>query len=88
MPTPTQTPTQTQTQTQNPLLQGNSFLEREAEILQKYQEQAELEVIKELQDALESLYLLAQLKQYANSHGLRFVALSKRINSLKQRQQL
>ena len=62
-----------QTQTQNPLLDGKSFFERETEILKKHQEQGELEVVQELQDALQSPTLLAQLKQYASCHGLRFL---------------
>ena len=61
------------TQTKNPLLEGKSFLERETELLKKHQEQAELEVVKELQDALDSPALLAQLKQHASCHGLRFL---------------
>ncbi len=55
-------PTQT-----NPLLGGKSFLEGENEILQKHQQQAELEIIEELQEALESPELLATLKQYGGS---------------------
>ncbi len=62
-----------QKQRQNPLLEGKSFLDHETEILKKHQQQGELEVVQELQDALERPALLAQLKQYASCHGLRFV---------------
>ena len=56
-----------------PLLGGKSFLELENEILEKHQQQAELEIVEELQAALTSLQLLAILKQYGSSLGLRFV---------------
>lgn len=52
---------------------GKSFLELENEILEKHQQQAELEIVEELQAALKSLQLLALLKQYGSSLGLRFV---------------